>query len=686
MALKITLDKETRSACDLKKCGAYIYSMHPTTDVICLSYKIGNTKTKTLPLWPSRFSYGEFKAIAGKEHADFFKALEICEEQDRCEFLFSAHNAFFEQVIYQNVLVRRCGWPSLAIELWRCTAAKASAHALPRNLEGACNALDLPIKKDMDGRRLILKYCKPRKATKKDKNGDQSIVDQKNARGDFLWWEEPEDLKRIVQYCEQDVEAEFLLDERLPDLSPTEQRVWFLDQEINWTGVYTDQKMIDVCMNLIAEENARLQDESDSITGGFMFQSARQRNEVINFIRSEGYDLPDLRAKTVSDVLKKQEIQGDARKILEIRQAISRTSTAKFQAFKNRAHTDNRVRDLLVYHAASTGRWGGAGIQPQNFPRGTINDTDLAIEIILENDLEWLRMMYGDPLSAISSCIRGAITATPGKVLYAADYSSIETRVLFWMSNNEIGLKQYRANEDLYVAMAQAIFRDLNLTKKDKKQRQIGKAAVLGAGYGMGKDKFFLTCEMQGVEGVTKELSQLAIDTYRNKYPAVVSMWKNLDMAAKLAVSEKKKVTINKVTFYVADDFLWCVLPSGRKLAYYKPELRMKEMPWGGTAPVLHYWAVNSLTKKWNLESTYGGKWTENVVQAVSRDLMADAMLRMKQKNLKVLLSVHDEIVCEQTEDFMTLKEYEDLMRTIPSWANGLPVEVEGFKNFRYKK
>lgn len=666
--------------------------MHPTTDVICLSYKIGGGVTKTLPLFPSRFSWAEIRSMSGREHADFFHAvsyLDDCQQDQsrpEVEFLFSAHNAFFEQVLYNNVLARRCGWPEIPIDLWRCTAAKAAAHALPRALEGACLALDLPIKKDMDGRRLILKYCKPRKAMK-GKKGDQRVVDETAPNGEPLWHDDPEDFKRIVQYCEQDVEAEFLLDERLEDLSPFEQRVWFLDQKMNWGGIYTDQKFIDVSLSMIDQENERLQKECDEITFGYMFESARQRNEVIKFIKSEGYDLPNLRAKTIADTLKKGEVEGDAKKILEIRQAISRTSTAKFQAFKRRAHTDNRVRDLLLYHAASTGRWGGTGIQPQNFPRGTINDTNQAIDVVLENDVDWVRALYGDPLSTISSCLRGAITATPGKMLYVADYASIETRVLFWMSNNEIGLKQYRNNEDLYVSMASAIYKNPALTKKDKKQRQLGKTTILGAGYGMGKDKFFQTCVDQDVEGITKDLAATAINTYRDKYPAVCQMWKNLDLAAKMAVNEKgKRVTINRVTFYVADDFLWCVLPSGRKLAYYKPSLIQKEMPWGGTAPVLHYWAVNSLTKKWNLESTYGGKLTENCVQAASRCLMADALLKMDDAGLRVLLSVHDEAICEADENFMTLKQYENIMRTLPSWANGLPIDVEGFKNFRYKK
>jgi len=661
--IKVHLDFETRSACDLKKAGAYVYSTHPTTEVICMSYKIGSGITKNIPmiLIPKDLqNFEEFEITP--LYSDLVDAIK------NPDIIFVAHNAFFEQVIYKNVLCARFGWPEIPIKRWRCTAAKASACALPRSLEGVTNALNLKVQKDMDGRRLILKYCKPRKT--KD--------------GSLKWWDDPDELNRIFTYCNNDVEAEYAVDHALPDLTPKEQDVWFLDQEMNMRGVYVDTKAVDTCLELINWETQRLQSDFDEITGGIMFSSTRQRAEVLRFLSSEGYTLPDLRAKTVQDALESGAIHGDAETILRLRQASSKTSTAKYQAFKNRAGVDSRVRDLLLYCAASTGRWGGMGIQPQNFPRGTIKDTDLAIDVILTGSLEWLRTIYGEPMAVFSSVLRGMITATPGKMLYVADYASIETRILFWVAGNDIGLKAYARGDDLYKIMAAAIYKK-DVKDISKSERQLGKFALLGCGYGMGAKKFHATCLAQGIE-IDEDMAQRVVDSYRELYTKVTQVWRNYEKAACICVGEKRAVKINKVIFSVKDSFLWCTLPSGRKLAYYSPVLVDKKMPWGETRQVLHYSAINSLTKQWGQESTYGGKLTENIVQAISRDLMAEAMLRMKAKGFDVLLSVHDEAICEQVDDFMSVHDYEALMAEVPTWAEGAPIAVEGFKSFRYKK
>lgn len=660
---KVHLDFETRSACDLKKAGAYVYSMHPTTEVICMSYKIGNGITKNIPM-----------ILLSEENKQLDNLFYVTESTDLLsaiknpDVIFVAHNAFFEQVIYLNVLVKRFGWPEIPITRWRCTAAKASACALPRSLEGVTNALGLSVQKDMDGRRLILKYCKPRKT--KD--------------GSLKWWDDKDELNRIFTYCNNDVEAEYAVDHALPDLTPKEQQVWFLDQEINMRGVYVDTKAVDTCLELIKAETQRLQSDFDEITGGIMFSSTRQRAEVLRFLSSEGYELPDLRAKTVQDALDSGVIHGDAETILRLRQASSKTSTAKYQAFKNRAGTDSRVRDLLLYCAASTGRWGGMGIQPQNFPRGSVKDTDLAIDVILTGSLEWLKVMYGEPMAVFSSVLRGMITASPGKMLYVADYASIETRILFWVANNEVGLKAYHEGHDLYKIMAAAIYKK-DIKDITKAERQLGKTAILGCGYGMGAKKFLATCLAQGIE-IDEDMAQTAVDSYRELYSKVTQVWRNYEKAACICVGEKRTVKINKVVFEYKNKFLWLTLPSGRKLAYYDPKLVDKKMPWGETRQVLHYYAINSLTKQWGLESTYGGKLTENIVQAISRDLMAEAMLNMKAQGFDVLLSVHDEAICEQDPDFMSVHDYESLMAESPEWARGAPIAVEGFKSFRYKK
>lgn len=689
----LILDYETRSEADLKKTGAYEYANHPTTQTLCASWRVG-TKAELREQIISKRKWQQENPNASPNENPFAAKIwspAFPNESDDIfglvkefldpETILVAHNAFFEQVITRFVLTRlistaglsalaHAALKSLPHERWACTASMAAALALPRNLEGACLALNLPIQKDMDGRRLILKYCKPRKPTKNNK---------------AKWHSSASDLRRIMLYCQNDVDAETMLFLSIPALNPTERKVWLLDQKINFRGFEADRELVKTTLNLIDEETKNLNQETGTMTFGELV-STTQRGGVLSWLEAEGVFLPDLRAKTVSDAIKTGLVDGDAKRMLEIRQAISKTSTAKYSAFEIRSRTDGRVRDNLLYHGASTGRWSGSGVQPQNFPRGSIADTTEAAEIVKSGDLSWVRCLYGNPMDVFSSCLRAVIKAPEGKELFCADYAAIEARVLFWVAEHKEGIRAYEENRPMYEEMAQVIYNVKDVKNVTKAQRQVGKQSVLGCGYGMGWKKFLQTCKSFGIE-VDEDTAQIAVSAYRSTHWPVQKLWSNLDKAAIAATQNPgKKFRINKTTWWVENKFLWCELPSGRKLAYYGPEVKHELTAWGDKKPTLYHYGVNPLTRKWESSGTYGGRLAENVVQAISRDLMADAMLRIESSGYEIILSVHDELVAERKIGEGKIEEFEKLMAQVPEWAKGCPVRVEGWNGPRYKK
>lgn len=649
----LILDYETYSEADLKTVGAYQYSVHPSTEVMCMAWRYGTReglKTAKTHSWDP--SDGPVPPAL----LTFFNSPNTIKV---------AHNAFFEQVITENVFKI----PVIA-EQWICTASLAAAMALPRNLEGACEALKLKTQKDMEGRRLTLKWCKPKKPSKKN------LSTRHNDKAEF---------KRIVEYCKTDVDAEVELFLKLPPLNPTERLVWLLDQKINWTGFAVDKELVNTVLKMISEETQSLHKETKELTWG-KIESVAQRDEVLQFLDDVcGVKLPDLRAKTVSDYLSTMGEDMPGRRLLEIRQAVSKSSTAKYTAFKKRTGIGDRVRDILVYHTASTGRWGGAGVQPQNFPRGTIKDTEVACEVLRKGDLELVRMIYGNPMEVFSSCLRSMIVPEIGHEFFCGDYAAIEARVLFWVARHEKGLNIYREDRDPYIEMASTIY-DRPIETITSKERQLGKGAILGCGFGMGPEKFEKTCIAQGQE-ITPELARIAVKAYRSDHLPVTILWKNLEKAAVAAIKKPgTKYSINRTKWWVEGDFLFCELPSGRRLSYPGPTLRYKDTPWREKRPVVYHWGVNGLTRKWENASTYGGKLTENVVQAIARDVMAQAMLNLDNAGYKIILSVHDEVLSECQKGVKSLTDFEKIMSTIPPWAEGLPLKVEAWQGTRYKK
>lgn len=686
----ITLDYETQSEADLKKLGAYEYALHPSTDIICAGYKVkGWAKPK---LWVPK---------------DGPPPKELVRFMTQIAMQFRAHNAFFEQCITAFVFFTKyLGYSkeqalkAMPPNRWYDTAAKAAACALPRSLEGACQALRLPIQKDMEGNRLMKKYMKPTQAWSKWAKNGGKIYDE--ALGCYFdmpepqkWYNDEFELWDIYDYCLTDVDAQDLLDDTLPDLTTDEYENWLLNQKMNFRGVAVDRVAAKKIIAFNAEETKLLNNSLYQLTNGSI-ETATQTAKVLNFLQNF-VDIDNLQANTLRDVLKEEDLNPTARKIIEIRLATSKTSNKKYQAMLDRSNSDGRVRDLALYHGASTGRESGRGLQVHNLPKGKIKDTYTALEIIHESEtLEDLRMFYHSPVNVFSSCIRSTIMATEGHDMLVADFNAIEARMVNWLAKNQESLKAFASGKDQYIKMASRIFGipehviALGVAQEDSDaigKRFLGKTAVLGCGYQMGPDRFYQTCIEWGVPNVTKALAKKAVEVYRETHQPVVKLWANIEEAAIRAVQKRGvKVKVNRVAWFVKDNFLWCELPSGRRLAYYGPKIKNEPTPWGEIRPKLYHWYVDSTTKQWCHGATYGGKLVENISQACSRDITVNGIRNVERAGFEYLFQVHDEVISEAKIGVGDLEKYIELLTTLPAWAKDLPIKAAGWVGPRYKK
>lgn len=643
MTKRVYIDFESRSQCDIWASGAWVYSQHPTTEILCLCWAEDNGPVHAVNMHqPTQGDVVGLAVLQGlaKEGAEFH-----------------AHNAFFERAIWLNILTNLHNIENIPLRQWRCTAAKASAHALPKSLEKAAQALECKHQKDMSGSKMMKYLASSTGPIDSDK------------------------LNRLIEYCKNDVEVEREIDQKLPDLDAREQRIWFLDQYINDTGVAIDRLACGVAVDCIEKETSRLTKTLHEISGGEI-QSGTQTAAIRRFLEAKGLSLPDLTKKTVSEAVAGAE--EDVKKILRLRQQLSLTSNAKYSAFLSCGSDDGRVRDTLVYHGASTGRWTGKIVQLQNLTKPSQENFDNQgpIEILKNGGYDAMSLFYGDDtLNVLSSSIRGMLVPTEGWDMFITDFAAIEARVVMWLAGEEKGLEIFhRADKgdkdaDIYVHMARSIFNKPGLTKANKAERQVGKQAVLGCGFGMGPTKFQATCEKYGIP-CTEQLAERSVFGYRNTFARVKTFWYDLELGCKRAIQGYPN-QVGKVVCYVDGDFLRIKLPSGRTLAYHHPRVEGDK---------ISFMAADPVTKRYVPETIWGGTLVENVTQAVARDIMADSMLQAATQGFRILFTVHDELVLEAPSGTKSEVEVLKIVRTVPSWATGCPINAECEKTERYKK
>ena len=659
MSVHLHIDFESRSTVDLRKTGAYVYAEDPTTDLWCACYAFGDGEIQTWrpgePCPDDIFDH----VLAGGE-------------------LF-AHNAAFERIIWKYILAPRYGWPEPSVSQWRCTMVLAYAMALPGALADAAPAAGIKHQKDATGHRLMMQMAKPRRV---------------KGATDLVWWDQPDKVERLIAYCRQDVIVERELAKRLRPLKESELKLWHLDQKINDRGVYVDVPLANAAKTIVAKTADRLNEEMRAVTN-FAVTACSNRNQLIAWVREQGVDTESI-AKDVVEELLATELPEDVRIALNLRREAAKASVAKIDALLRGVSANGRAKGLLQFHAASTGRWAGRRFQPQNIKRPDLLDIGTAIKLVMSGDADLIAALYDEPLSVVGDCLRGMIAAPTGKKIVASDYSNIEGRVLAWLAGEIWKMDAFRAYDDgegpdLYKV---AYGRSYGLDPKDvtKPQRQIGKVMELALGYQGGVGAFKTMGVDYNVDLPDDEVEVIR-DQWRSAHPRIKQFWWDLETAAMDAVMSPGGVyAVRDIRFKVAGSFMWMRLPSGRFLAYAYPDIRPKEMPWedDNGDPVikdsLSYMGVNSYTRKWERSFAYGGQICENATQACARDTMADAMPRLEAAGYPVILTVHDEIVCEVPEGFGSDVEMSAIMTELPDWAKGLPVAAEGFEGERYRK
>lgn len=676
--IKVHLDFETRSKISVADVGPWRYSLDPSTTVLCLCYKKSDsTKDMVSVITKGDFeNYFDNRVLAGGiipfslGLANINRLVALAENPD---VRFYAHNSMFEYCMWNNILAKVYGFPELKdFDRWECTASKAATHALPRALGACAKALHLSEEKDETGKRIMMKLSRPKKPSKKDPS---------------IWCDNPEDFKTLYKYCEQDVIVESAIDNAIPELNSFEREIWKLDQRINSRGIKIDVETLDIAIRFVDTFKNKLNDELCYLTGGLVSKASevkRLTEYLHDFVDKK--DLPSLNAASINEYLANC-TDSKIKRILEIRQQAGKSSTSKLEKIKMCICPDNKVRDILVYHGASTGRWAGAGIQVQNFPRGAEEyDIDSVIETIKLNNYDVFATVYPNVIDAISASLRGFLIADTGKDFIAADYSNIESRVLFWVAGCDKGLTAFKHGTDIYCELATEIYKR-KITKKDKEERQLGKTGVLGCGYQMGADRFKAQVKTMTGMDITRETADLVVKTYRATYPEVVACWYAQERAAIKAVKERGQlIKEGPIMWKVQGQFLYCRLPSGRCIAYAEPQIKPIETSWGEVKEQLTFMGVNSLSKKWERQHTYGGSIVENIVQATARDLMAYGMKNVEAKGYKIAMTVHDEVVASVDEGCGDVQEFETLLSTIPQWAKGCPVKAEGWRGKRYRK
>lgn len=493
-----TIDFETKSILSVEDVGARAYARHESTRVMFLSYSLPWFRPNEVIQWHPAFP------DAGIPEAPR-ELLDPLFEWIASGGLVEAHNSFFEEMIWRYVMPRHFdAWdlPKVKNDQWRDSAAKAAAISLPRDLDGACRALNLPVQKDARGKALIRKYSFPKKLTKTEKAlfGPDAII----------WQEDAEGLMAYGEYNKQDVRAERRLSMSIPDLSPTELAIWQVTQDMNRRGVLIDTDLCEAALEMAEATKAKLNFELELLTG---IEKGSQRKALKEWLEAEeSLYLNDTAAKTIEWYLErsKEPLTPRARRVLEIMREVNRTSPNKYKRMLESVDEHGRAYELLAYCGAErTGRWAGRGIQIHNLPKGNLPkgyDMDRACADIKRRDLAALELEYGDVMNVIVSCLRGAIVAPKGRELIVADYSAIEARCVLWLAGAMSALKVFKRDPetgkegDIYLDMASAIFGRVItrktmrvITSDGKTERDFGKVAVLGLGYGMGWIKFLLT-------------------------------------------------------------------------------------------------------------------------------------------------------------------------------------------------
>lgn len=658
--LELGIDIETFSSVDIKN-GAYAYSEAPDFEILLIAYKFSDED--------------KVKLIDLTDDPEELENLRFWDALTDPEVVKTAYNANFER----TCLARHTG-EAMPPEQWRCTMVLAVQLGLPRSLAAVGSALGLTEEeqKKKTGAALIQYFCKPCKPTRT--NGQRT----KNTR-----LHAPEKWELFKEYNIQDVVTEQIILKRLRDFRPdqSEQDLWTLDQEINDRGVLLDIPMAGSIVEFDTERSADLLAEAQQITG---LSNPNSLAQLKPWLADNGLATDTLRKDDVAAMLADPSLHSNVRRVLEIRQTLSKTSVKKYQTMLDIAGEDDRARGIMQFYGGHTGRWAGRSLQPQNLARNTMPDDELEVarEFVKMGDFESLEMIFGEPAPIFSQLVRTAFIPSPGNRFIVSDFSAIEARVIAWIAGEEWRLEVFRNDGDIYCESASHIYH-VPVVKHgiNGELRQRGKVAELALGYGgaVGAMK-----QMDTSGSVPEDEMQGIVTQWRAESPKIVRMWRDCQDAAVSVIrgNQPKRVlrSLQGTEFYVklvdGTPVLFIQLPSGRPIAYWDPKVMDTEM-----GPRITYMTQNQTTRKWERCETYGGKLTENIVQSVARDCLAEKMKLLESMGYPIVFHVHDELILDvPREDKEAAALVDRIMGEPIDWAPGLPLKGGTYECDFYRK
>jgi DNA polymerase bacteriophage-type len=696
----ISIDFETRSASDIKL-GVERYSKDPECDVLTLSFRLSDQDRV------ARWNHGFDLQQSPTEQ--MLRDLTALHRHVREGGLIRGFNVMFEWHIWNNVCVPKYGWPELPLEQCIDTMAQAAAQNLPQALGKCAEAMQLPTRKDTRGKYLISRLCVPHKETKTRKG---------------KWVEDETLFAELCDYCDQDVVVEENIARRLRQLTPYEQEVWVMTQRVNLRGVPIAVEEISNVVSIIDAEKERLNRELRQITGRAV-TSATKREDLLAWCNARAADvyfeddvesddepavlLANMRGATVDDVLKRDDLPADVRRVLEIRRAVCQTSTAKYAKMLKVMAADRSIKNMYVYHGAGTGRWvSRGGVNVQNFRRPVLGDLDIetAHEVLGRGSHFDAYMLFGDAImDAAVSCLRGVIKAPDGHDFIDADFSSVENRAGVWLADQSDKLELFAKGLDEYKVFA-SLFFNVEYDAVDKGMRQFSKSAVLGGMFGQGPAGLVLYAAGLGVT-LTLERAQELIKNYRTQYHKVRNLWYRCGDASIEAV-RTPGVWVDagtKLQLLCHRDFLWMKLPSGRLISWARPRVERRLVPWTEQEvigydvldnpiivekpvyrDVVTVESIDTKTRIYKRHPLIGSSIYQSGVQGTARDFLVNGMVNVEREGYPVVMTTHDELMSLVREGFGSEQEFGELMCTKAEWFKEVPLAFEAWRGKRFRK
>lgn len=658
MERHLSIDIETRSGVDIGKTGLYRYAQDGEFAILLFAYKMDDNPVEIVDLENGE----EIPPVIRVALAD-------------AGVIKHAYNAAFEWYC-----LNRAGYGT-PLSQWRCTMIHGMYCGYPAGLDAAGKAVGLPQDKQKlaAGKALIRYFCTPCRPTKS--NGGRRWNLPRHA---------PEKWALFKEYCRQDVVTENEILKRLgffpvPD---TEEHLWQMDIRMNAFGVRVDTGLIEGALAIGDISTQELTEEAYRLTG---LDNPNSPSQILEWLSSRtGTDLPNLQKATVEEALRREDIPDNARRVLEIRQQMGKTSARKYAAMQAAKCGDDRIRGLTQFYGASrTGRWAGRLVQMQNLPRNYLKTLDYARNLVKARNYEGIRLLYGNVPDTLSQLIRTAFIPSEGHKFVVADFSAIEARVIAWLAGEQWVNEVFATHGKIYEATASQMFHvPIEKIVKGNPEyalRQKGKVATLALGYQGGPHALVSmgALDMGLTEGELPDIVQ----RWRNANPRIRDLWYAVEEAALQTMFTAQPQGVRGLIFRLEGDlvfgqsFLTVQLPSGRRLFYPRPFLQ--ENQFGKMA--VHYSALGQQSHKWEVTSTYGGKMTENIVQAVARDCLAEVLKRIENLGLQVVFHVHDEVIIDAPVD-VTVEQICSLMAEPVPWAEGLVLKGAGFENGYYMK